>query len=114
LGGCGVGLSESGRGRVDGGFGYDNGCSGSSKLKNCYPPTMIHSIILLRQVYKQVTNFVLCSTNLVRFPEDGPMRTETCRDIKCDIVILISMEHVSALCWFNIVKYHTASLPSPS
>jgi hypothetical protein len=30
------------------------------------------------------------------------------------IVILISTEHVSALCWFNVVNYHTASLPSPS
>jgi len=84
LSGCGVGLSESGRGRVEACFGYDNGCPGSSKFKNCYPATTIHSRILLLQVHKQVTNSVLYNTTLVRFPEDGLMRTETCRDIKCD------------------------------
>ena len=61
LGGCGVGLSESGRGRVEGSFGYDNGCSGSSKFKNCYAANMIHSRILLLQVHKRETNFVLCN-----------------------------------------------------
>ena len=75
---------------MEGCFGYDNGYSGSSKFKNCCPATMTHSRILLHHVYKQVTNFVLCSTTLVRFPEDGPTRTETCRDVKCDIVILIN------------------------
>ena len=55
MGGCGVGLATSARGRVEVCFGYDNGCSVSRKFKKCYPATMMLSKMLLLQV----TNFVL-------------------------------------------------------
>jgi hypothetical protein len=33
-----------------------------------------------------VTNLVLCSIILGRFPDDDSLQTETCRNILCDIV----------------------------
>jgi len=34
----------------------------------------------------EVTNLVLRCIPLARFPDDGPLRTETFRNIQCDIL----------------------------
>jgi hypothetical protein len=49
-----------------------------------------------------VNNFVLRCITLVRFSDEGPLRTETCRDVKCGIVMQISKEQVCAFCWLNV------------
>jgi hypothetical protein len=43
--------------------------------------------LLHRQLCTKVVNLVLCSIILVWFPDDGPLQTETCGNIKCDIKI---------------------------
>jgi len=42
-----------------------------------------------RQLYKKLANLFLCGVALVRFPDDGRLRMETCSNVECDIVIYI-------------------------
>jgi hypothetical protein len=37
------------------------------------------------QLYTNVTDLVSCCITLARFPVDGPLRTITCRSVKCDL-----------------------------
>jgi hypothetical protein len=42
-----------------------------------------------RKLCTELVNLVLYSTALVCFPDDGPLRIETGRNIKCDIIIYV-------------------------
>ena len=42
------------------------------------------------QLSTKLTNLVLCRVNLVRFPDDGPVRIETCRNIQGDCAVQTS------------------------
>jgi hypothetical protein len=53
----------------------------------------------------KVTALVLCCFNLVLFPDDGSLPTETVKGMTCDTIIEISKEQVSAFSWFSVVNY---------
>jgi len=58
-----------------------------------------------RQICTKVTKMVICCISLFWFPEDVPLWTETCRNVQCDIVILISKSwvcvFVSLMSWIT-------------
>jgi hypothetical protein len=54
-------------------------------------------------VYKVSNLFLFCIT-LIGFKADGPFGTETSRNVKCDVIIRISMEHVCAFCWLSFMN----------
>jgi len=55
------------------------------------------------------TKVGLCCISLVWFPDNGPLRAETYRNIKCDIVVWISKEQVcefvDLLSWIYNLSY---------
>jgi len=51
-----------------------------------------------------VTNLVSCCITLVRFPDDGPLWTITCRNMKCDFMMSVSKEQVCAFCLCNVMN----------
>jgi hypothetical protein len=51
-----------------------------------------------RHLSTKLTNLVLIHITLVWFPNDGPLWTETCGNVKCDFVIHISKEQLCAFC----------------
>lgn len=60
-----------------------------SYLYNNYTNKCLHfnHLTLLDHVScEKMTNFVLLCITLVSFPEDGLLRTETSRNIKCDTI----------------------------
>ena len=54
-----------------------------------YPGTLYYSFTpnILTSFGPQETIVRECCITLVLFTEDGPLRTETCRNIQCEIVI---------------------------
>jgi len=54
-------------------------------------------------VYK-VTNLFLFCVTWVGLKADGPLGTETSRNVKCDVIIRISMEHVCAFRWLGFMN----------
>jgi hypothetical protein len=42
---------------------------------------------------------------LVCFPDDDPLRIETCRNIQCYIIKYISKEQYYAFCWLNVANW---------
>jgi hypothetical protein len=51
-----------------------------------------------------VTDLFLFCVTLVGFKADGLFGTETSRDVKFDVMIRISMEHVCAFCWISFMN----------
>ena len=50
------------------------------------------------------SDYMVVCCFLVSLPGVGPLRIETCRNIKCDITIEVSKEQVCAFCWFRFVN----------
>jgi len=65
---------------------------------------IIPYLIILHVSIRKNDVFGLPLYEFVRIPDDGPLRTDTCKDIKCDIVIWISKQQVCASCWFSVVE----------
>jgi len=51
-----------------------------------------------------MTDLVFCCITSVLFPEDTPLWTGTCRNIKYAIITYVFKEQVCAACWFSVVN----------
>jgi hypothetical protein len=49
--------------------------------------TIIRELNKLIQLYTKVADLVVCCITFILFPDEGPLRTETCRSVKCDIIM---------------------------
>jgi hypothetical protein len=68
--------------------------------------TIIRESNKVIQLYTKVTDLVLCCVTYILFYDDCFLRTETCRNIKCDIITSRSREQVGVSCWFTVNKLH--------
>ena len=56
------------------------------------------------QLCIKMANLGLCHIDFVSFPDNGPLRIETWRNIQCDITIQISKDKFCAFSWFIVVN----------
>ena len=74
-------------------------CKGSSsgyQTKTMQHKTKLATFVHTKRLYKCDG---CCSIILVWFPDDGPLQTETCGNIKS-----VSKERVCPFCWFGVVN----------
>jgi len=64
------------------------------KIHHIYTTTLQRNVYILNillfipsHLYTKVTHLVLCCLTLVWFPDEGPLRIETCRNIHCNILM---------------------------
>ena len=59
----------------------------SQKQNMCNLKLYNYCTSVMKGIATFLINLVLCCFTLVCFPEDGPLRNETCRNNQCQIVI---------------------------